>query len=151
MEAVFYITGQRDVDACPPNPLKVETNLPVKAVNGSNITLLCITNVSISDEHILEWKKDDLDILIVKENFEKHEDKSRMRLAASIEGLKKGNASLRIDHVMMSDEGTYCCCIKLGNKYLHCVNQSLGKNPKHHINTNLFCFFLLISVQFGAI
>ncbi|KAM4537223.1 uncharacterized protein PAE49_021577 isoform 2-T2 [Odontesthes bonariensis] len=120
------LSGSDADDACPPNALKYKRNPPVKAVNGSTVTLPCIPKLPLNNDHILEWKKDGSDILIVKENtIQNEKNKNRMRLAASIEGLKKQNASLQIDHVVMSDIGTYCCCIRLPGVYLYCVNQTL--------------------------
>ncbi|XP_041841810.1 uncharacterized protein LOC121640173 isoform X3 [Melanotaenia boesemani] len=85
-----------------------------KPLTGSNVILQCITNISITKDHIVEYYLGDRLIFTVKRGKgrpENKEDKSRMCFLP-LDEQNNGTASLTILYEKKYDEGNFSCCLK---------------------------------------
>ena len=92
---------------------------PLVADAGEDLVLPCFIKPSISDEDIVvEWTRLHLDDRLVHlyadyedRNYEQMES-YRGRTALFKEELRKGNASLKVSALRLSDDGAYSCLIE---------------------------------------
>ena len=90
---------------------------PIVARVGDDIILPCHLEPAVDVfAETLEWKRLDLDIFVhvrrSGEEFVKVKSPSyRGRTSLFIEELKRGNISLKLSQVTLSDKGTYKCYI----------------------------------------
>ncbi|XP_026109063.1 butyrophilin subfamily 1 member A1-like isoform X1 [Carassius auratus] len=91
---------------------------PVLAVAGEDVILSCSVKplMSVVDMRV-EWSRPDLRGSLVH-LYEEHEDKNtdqsqyRGRTKLNLQELHRGNASLKLSSVQVSDEGRYMCFIQ---------------------------------------
>ncbi|KAM9500608.1 butyrophilin subfamily 1 member A1-like [Clarias gariepinus] len=90
----------------------------VDAVVGEDLVLPCFVNTSAVDMTV-EWFRLDLsvnsEVHLYKDLEDKNENQARLyrgRTSLFKEELKKGNASLKLSAVRLSDEGRYKCLIE---------------------------------------
>ncbi|KAF5893794.1 butyrophilin subfamily 1 member A1-like, partial [Clarias magur] len=90
----------------------------VDAVAGEDLVLPCFVNTSAVDMTV-EWFRLDLsvnsEVHLYKDLEDKNENQARLyrgRTSLFKEELKKGNASLKLSAVRLSDEGKYKCLIE---------------------------------------
>ncbi|XP_073721060.1 butyrophilin subfamily 1 member A1 [Misgurnus anguillicaudatus] len=97
---------------------------PLLAVSGEDVILPCSLkpNISAVDMRV-EWFRLDLKDSVVH-LYEDHEDKNtnqlqsyRKRTEVFKDELQKGNTSLKLSRVQISDEGLYKCLIQSKTKY----------------------------------
>ncbi|XP_043090148.1 butyrophilin-like protein 2 isoform X2 [Puntigrus tetrazona] len=123
---------------------------PVFAVAGEDVILPCSVKPSISVEDMrVEWFRSDLKDSQLVHLYEDHEDGNaeqiesyRGRTELTHQELERGNASLRLSSVRVSDEGRYKCFIQSKSWYddvtvdvsveggLHLQCDSEGWNPE---------------------
>ncbi|XP_065108714.2 myelin-oligodendrocyte glycoprotein-like [Paramisgurnus dabryanus] len=97
----------------------VEPAAPLLAIAGEDVILPCSLKPNISAVNMrVEWFRLDLKDSIVH-LYEDHEDKNinqlqsyRGRTEVFKDELKKGNTSLKLSRVKVSDEGAYKCFIE---------------------------------------
>ncbi|XP_073721071.1 butyrophilin-like protein 2 [Misgurnus anguillicaudatus] len=95
---------------------------PLVAIPGKDVILPCSLKPQISAVNMrVEWSRVDLKVVHL---YEDHEDKNtnqlqsyRGRTEVFKEELQKGNTSLKLSRVQISDEGLYTCFIQSKTNY----------------------------------
>ncbi|ROK47444.1 Myelin-oligodendrocyte glycoprotein [Anabarilius grahami] len=98
---------------------------PVLAVAGEDVILPCSVkpNISVVDMRV-EWLRPDLEDSQLVHLYEDHKDRNtdqiqsfRGRTKLNHQELQRGNASLKLSTVRVSDEGRYKCFIESKSWY----------------------------------
>ncbi|XP_029932745.1 CD276 antigen-like [Myripristis murdjan] len=100
---------------------EINSTEEVRAVVGENITLPCQTEPPKDLQSLtVEWKNNESYVHLYRNGQDDHDEQHhqyRHRTILSHEDLVKGNLSLKLLHVQLSDQGKYTCAVaKLSEK-----------------------------------
>ncbi|XP_052406817.1 butyrophilin-like protein 3 isoform X3 [Carassius gibelio] len=120
---------------------------PVFALAGEDVILPCSVKFSLNAVDMrVEWSRSDRNDSEVVHLYEDHEDRNtnqsqsyRGRTKLNHEELHRGNISLKLSSVQVSDEGRYKCSIQ--SEYRSgdtTVNFTVGETAETHRNENGF-------------
>ncbi|XP_017328016.1 butyrophilin subfamily 1 member A1 [Ictalurus punctatus] len=131
---------------------------PLVAVAGEDLVLPCFIKPNTSAVHMrVEWFRLDVEDSLVhlykdhEDKYEKQAQSYRGRTSLFKQELQKGNASLKLSSLQVSDEGKYKCLVEEENSWydditVHVTVEVLGSHPvitmesyDHSGGINLVC------------
>uniref|UniRef100_A0A667ZED0 Ig-like domain-containing protein n=1 Tax=Myripristis murdjan TaxID=586833 RepID=A0A667ZED0_9TELE len=99
----------------PGQDYEINSTEEVRAVVGENITLPCQTEPPKDLQSLtVEWKNNESYVHLYRNGQDDHDEQHhqyRHRTILSHEDLVKGNLSLKLLHVQLSDQGKYTCAV----------------------------------------